>query len=58
LKAIQKIALEALITSIETFQVFDGSTKPHFAFGDLTKKEYEVVHALHIYTIILMNYRY
>ena len=45
----EQIALQGLITSLETFKRFEGTLKSHFAFEELTKEEYEIAHALHIY---------
>lgn len=44
-----KLAVKALITSIEKFKMFKNPLEPHFAFGELSKREYEIAHALHIH---------
>jgi hypothetical protein len=42
------LAVAGLRTSIDNFQKFTGPLQPHFAYGDLTKAEYEKAHAMHI----------
>jgi len=44
-----KIALDHLRLSFIRFLNYKGKLAPHFAYGDLTKKEYEVAHVLHLY---------
>lgn len=41
-------AVAALRKSIDAFGQFGGALHPHFAYGDLTKEEYELAHAMHI----------
>jgi hypothetical protein len=41
-------ALAALRKSIASFEQFSGRLHPHFAYGRLTKAEYELAHAMHI----------
>lgn len=43
------VAIAQLKKSLLDFQQFDGALQPHFAYGELTKKEYEVAHVMHIY---------
>lgn len=42
-------ALQALKAMYIAFDDFDGELLPHFAYGQLTKREYEVAHVLHLY---------
>lgn len=37
-----------LITALKNFQVYDGPLAEHFAYGLLTKDEYERAHVMHI----------
>lgn len=37
-----------LITALNNFQVYDGPLAEHFAYGLLTKDEYERAHVMHI----------
>lgn len=41
-------AVERLRRAIEDFRRFDGRPGTHFAYGELTKDEYEKIHAMHI----------
>ena len=41
-------ALERLRSSILSFQRWSGPLQPHFAYGDLDKKAYELAHAMHL----------
>lgn len=43
------LALERLKKSLMDFEKFDGALQPHFAYGELTKAEYEAAHVMHIY---------
>jgi hypothetical protein len=43
------VALNRLIQSLGDFQQYEGELKPHFAYGPLTKSEYELAHVLHFY---------
>mgnify|MGYP006102335413 CR=1 FL=1 len=43
------LALEHLKKSLLDFEQFDGTLQPHFAYGELTKAEYEAAHVMHIY---------
>jgi hypothetical protein len=40
--------LSRLWTSLEVFRDFDGSLKPHFAYGGLNKVQFAKAHLLHI----------
>jgi Protein of unknown function (DUF1569) len=40
-------AIARLIDSIQRFQVFSGALQPHFAYGQLSKPQYELAHAMH-----------
>lgn len=44
----ERLALQQLISSLETFQSHIGPLKPHFAFGELNKSDYAFAHAVHI----------
>ena len=44
-----KEALQALKTTYKAFAAHQGVLLPHFAYGELTKREYEVAHVLHLY---------
>jgi hypothetical protein len=41
-------ALARLLASIQTFEIYDGPLMPHFAYGNLSKKEYDLANAMHI----------
>ncbi|MCT4623660.1 MAG: DUF1569 domain-containing protein [Schleiferiaceae bacterium] len=43
-----EMAYSNLVTSMEEFLTFKGELKPHFAYGSLSKAEYEKAHAMHI----------
>jgi hypothetical protein len=42
------LAVATLRKSIETFLAFTGPLQPHFAYGDLTRSQYEQAHIMHI----------
>lgn len=42
------LAVAKLRSAIDTFKKFTGELHPHFAYGVLTKAEYEQAHAMHI----------
>lgn len=42
-------ALQELKTTYLAFKAHKGELLPHFAYGELTKREYEVAHVLHLY---------
>ncbi|MEM8486778.1 MAG: DUF1569 domain-containing protein [Bacteroidota bacterium] len=41
-------ALQRLRNSIDAFRASESILKPHFAYGTLTKNEYERAHAMHL----------
>lgn len=41
--------LEHLKKSLAEFKQYDGNLAPHFAYGELSKKEYEIAHVIHLY---------
>ncbi|MGE8721216.1 DUF1569 domain-containing protein [Leptospira terpstrae] len=44
-----KVGIKRLIQAIDDFsKAKESSLRPHFAYGDLTKEEYDVAHSLHI----------
>jgi len=44
-----KLALHRLEKALLAFKLYDGNLSPHFAYGELSKKEYEIAHVLHLY---------
>lgn len=42
-------ALQELKASYQAFKAHKGDLLPHFAYGELTKQQYEVAHVLHLY---------
>ena len=40
--------LARLIQAIDQFDQYQGDLKPHFAYGVLSKQEYELAHVLHL----------
>lgn len=44
----EKEAILRLYNAIEDFKNYSEKLKPHFAYGELTKQEYEQAHAMHI----------
>jgi len=46
--AASTVADAALRKAIENFEAHNGKLHPHFAYGELTKAEYEQAHAMHI----------
>lgn len=42
------LALNRLTTALRKFEAFDQPLQPHFAFGTLSKSDYELAHVLHI----------
>jgi Protein of unknown function (DUF1569) len=45
----QAAALERLTAAFEAFAAFKGELQPHFAYGQLSKRQFEAAHALHVY---------
>jgi hypothetical protein len=43
------IALNRLKKSLIEFNSYQGTLAPHFAYGELTKDEYEKAHLMHLY---------
>jgi hypothetical protein len=43
------LALAQLKKSLTDFSQYEGDLEPHFAYGELTKDEYEAAHVMHIY---------
>ncbi|XDD52066.1 DUF1569 domain-containing protein [Leptospira sp. WS92.C1] len=43
-----KKSLLILQETILKFQAYEGKLKPHFAYGNLSKEEYDLAHAMHI----------
>jgi hypothetical protein len=43
------IALNRLKNSLIDFNNYQGTLAPHFAYGELTKDEYEAAHVMHLY---------
>ncbi|MBM9548713.1 DUF1569 domain-containing protein [Leptospira sp. 201903074] len=44
-----KMGIQRLIQAIDDFsKAKESSLRPHFAYGELTKEEYDVAHSLHI----------
>ncbi|URD69537.1 DUF1569 domain-containing protein [Leptospira borgpetersenii] len=43
-----KESLSILRETILKFQTYDKELKPHFAYGSLSKQEYDLAHAMHI----------
>lgn len=44
----EKEAMLRLYQAIEDFKKFSGELKMHFAYGELSKKDYDQAHAMHI----------
>ncbi|TWX47209.1 DUF1569 domain-containing protein [Colwellia hornerae] len=43
------IALNRLKKSLLDFKRYQGILAPHFAYGELSKEEYEIAHVMHLY---------
>lgn len=43
------VALNRLKKSLIEFDSYQGTLAPHFAYGELTKDEYEKAHVMHLY---------
>lgn len=41
-------ALERLRQSLQAFQSYSGELQPHFAYGALSRQEYELAHVMHL----------
>jgi hypothetical protein len=44
-----KAAMNHLKKSLIDFENYEGKLAPHFAYGELTKNEYEIAHVMHLY---------
>ena len=44
-----QLALQRFKTSLLTFQKFEDRLAPHFAYGMLSKQDYERAHVMHFY---------
>jgi hypothetical protein len=42
-------ALKIFKRSLRNFQNYSGQLAPHFAYGELTKEEYELAHVMHFF---------
>ena len=42
------IALNRLINAFTVFKAYEGMLSPHFAYGVLSKNEYEIAHVIHL----------
>ena len=42
------LALDKLIAAIDRFIGHEGELKPHFAYGPLSKEDFDLAHAMHI----------
>ena len=47
-KATTGPAIERLHASMRAFLKWTGPLRPHFAYGELAKPEYELAHAMHL----------
>jgi hypothetical protein len=43
-----KAAVQRLLDAMEAFAKFQGTLRPHFAYGELTKPQYERAHLMHL----------
>lgn len=46
--AASALAIASLRKAVDSFQQFTGVLRPHFAYGELNKTDYEKAHAMHI----------
>jgi hypothetical protein len=46
--AATELAMATLRKSIDKFNAFSGILAPHFAYGKLSKEDYELAHAMHL----------
>ena len=42
------LALDKLLAAIDRFSNYQGKLKPHFAYGFLSKEDFDLAHAMHI----------
>ncbi|HEV6967540.1 DUF1569 domain-containing protein [Roseateles sp.] len=43
-----KLSVNRLLAAMEAFAQFSGTLRPHFAYGELTKPQYERAHLMHL----------
>ncbi|MFG6488854.1 DUF1569 domain-containing protein [Roseateles sp. BYS78W] len=43
-----KTAVNRLLAAMDAFTQFNGTLRPHFAYGELTKPQYERAHLMHL----------
>lgn len=43
-----KTSVQRLLDAMEAFAKFNGTLRPHFAYGELTKPQYERAHLMHL----------
>ncbi|MDR7330985.1 DUF1569 domain-containing protein [Roseateles asaccharophilus] len=43
-----KTSVQRLLDSMDAFARFNGTLRPHFAYGELTKPQYERAHLMHL----------
>lgn len=43
-----KTSVQRLLDAMEGFAAFNGTLRPHFAYGELTKPQYERAHLMHL----------
>ncbi|MEM7156881.1 MAG: DUF1569 domain-containing protein [Myxococcota bacterium] len=46
--AATEVALKRLRDALDAFEHHEGTYEPHFAYGTLARREYEIAHALHL----------
>jgi hypothetical protein len=44
----QASALTRLLRALQDFNTFDGALQPHFAYGELSHRDYADAHAMHV----------
>ncbi|MEO6279955.1 DUF1569 domain-containing protein [Roseateles sp.] len=43
-----KLSVNRLLAAMDAFAQFNGTLRPHFAYGELTKPQYERAHLMHL----------
>lgn len=43
-----RVSVQRLLDAMEAFASFNGTLRPHFAYGELTKAQYERAHLMHL----------
>jgi hypothetical protein len=43
-----KTSVQRLLDAMDAFAAFNGTLRPHFAYGELTKPQYERAHLMHL----------